>query len=344
MMLTVLVGAAAIQRGENLLVWVFASLLAWIIVSGMISGAMMMSLAARRMAPAHGRVGTPLSIIYEVSCTSRWWAIFDVRVGETGAAQCDQGRVVHCGPGDTAVVTGVVHPLKRGVMALSGVRCSSTFPFGLALKSVEFAMPSSVLIHPRIDELPSDLLVRIMGSSSIGATSRSPAVGKGDEVYGLRGFRTGDSIRAIAWKRSSISEELLVIERSGAHARRLHLVLELRNSEEEGRDAQEDAIACAASILHHAQTGGWAISLDIVGYASQEMHNRPVVNRLSDCLDRLASIDLAAPRAGAPTGPRHRDSAMVTLIASERSRAVIRSGGRVVTAGAVRAMHRGKPK
>lgn len=53
-LLTVLLGVAAAYRPNNLLVWSFTALLAGVIVSGVVSGWMLMSLRVTRWSP-----GTP---------------------------------------------------------------------------------------------------------------------------------------------------------------------------------------------------------------------------------------------------------------------------------------------
>ena len=56
------IGIAAGSRPNNLLVWVFACLLAALVASGIVSGLMMMPLRAIRIEPRRGRVGEPLLV------------------------------------------------------------------------------------------------------------------------------------------------------------------------------------------------------------------------------------------------------------------------------------------
>ena len=43
----------------------------------------------------------------------------------------------------------------------------------------------------------------------------SPRPGAGDDYYGLREFRRGDSLRQVAWKRTAFLDQLVCIERTG---------------------------------------------------------------------------------------------------------------------------------
>ena len=51
------IGLAAGSRPNNLLIWVFACLLAAMVASGFVSGFMLMRVRARRIEPRRGRVG-----------------------------------------------------------------------------------------------------------------------------------------------------------------------------------------------------------------------------------------------------------------------------------------------
>ena len=66
LVLVVLVGLAAANRPSNLLVWVFAAMLAGVLLSGILSGQPLMGLRAERSLPRTGRVGEPVIVRYTV--------------------------------------------------------------------------------------------------------------------------------------------------------------------------------------------------------------------------------------------------------------------------------------
>ncbi len=295
--LTLLIGGAALQRGESLLIWVFASLLAWILVSGVISGWMMMGVRVRRIAPVHGEVGTPLRLRYEVSSCSRFWPIFDLRVFEPGRGDCDAVSIMHCGLKESVVGEGVCVPAERGMLVFTAVRAQSGFPFGLLLKSVEVAQRSEVLVHPKCVELRSDALRRLFAGR--GGEGRSSAVVRGaaEEFHGLRDYRAGDALRAVAWRRSASLAALVVIERSAPAPRRLSIALDLRAADPpHTRPQEENAIAMTASVLRHCQQSGWEIGLQVLGCSHAPTRTGASHKHLIELLNQLALIDLALPR------------------------------------------------
>lgn len=297
-LLTVLIGAAASQRRENLLVWVFASMLAWIIVSGVISGWMMMSVRAKRIAPRHGRVGDWLRVRYEVSCQSKIWPLFDIRVSEMVGGKWLPAHLIHCSPSAIITVDAEFLPEIRGSLKLKNYRCLSGFPFGLMTKSVEFSEDVEILIHPKISQLHSTTLRRLLSIRGGEGRRAHSARGAGEEFHGLREYRAGDSLRSVAWRRSASLPDLVVIDRSAPMPHRLAVMLDLRITETPHTTEQEEqAIALTASLLSHAEQSGWEISLEVLGCTVPHIPMRRGGRHQLQILDALATIDLSTSRA-----------------------------------------------
>ncbi|MCA9284421.1 MAG: hypothetical protein KDA22_04350, partial [Phycisphaerales bacterium] len=160
--LAVLVGIAAANRPNNLLVWVFGVMLSAVLVSGIVSGVMMLGVRVARLDPRHGRVGEPLVVRYAITNRSWLMPIFNLHVAEQpdpeAGAKHGKGRaariapapeattdwtdlldaadawVMHAGPGETVHGEAVMWPRRRGPVRLDRLRVWSTFPFGLIRK------------------------------------------------------------------------------------------------------------------------------------------------------------------------------------------------------------------
>ncbi|MDA0214142.1 MAG: DUF58 domain-containing protein [Planctomycetota bacterium] len=296
--LTVLIGIAASQRRENLLVWVFASMLAWIIVSGIISGAMMMAVRAVRIAPRHGRVGEWLRIQYKVSSQSIIWPLFDIRIQEMVSGKWHYAHLSYCHRGESVIADGDFFPEMRGPLKLKKYRCFSGFPFGLIMKSVEFSQDVEILVHPQLLDLHSNTLRRLLSTRGGDGLRAHSARGAGEEFHGLREYRAGDSLRSVAWRRSASLPDLVVIDRAAPMPRRLAVVLDLRITDTPHTiELEEQAIALTASLLSHAEQSGWEISLEILGCAAPHLPMRRGGRHQLQILDALAGIDLAMPRS-----------------------------------------------
>jgi uncharacterized protein (DUF58 family) len=81
-LVSLLVAVGAFKDNNNLLYWLFGLSMGMLIVSGIISGTMMMAVTARRQKVDDGQVGQPLRVRYEVTNTSRWWPVFALQVRE----------------------------------------------------------------------------------------------------------------------------------------------------------------------------------------------------------------------------------------------------------------------
>ncbi len=292
--MTVLVGAAAARRGDNLLIFVFTTLLAWIVVSWLISAAMLMAVEVTRMSPARLRVGEAGLLRYRVRARVRFVPLFALSLEEVlgiGAATQKPARVTHCGGGEVVVASSKFTPERRQRLTLGRFRCVTAFPFGVVRKSLEIVQDDSILVHPRIEPLDHAAFLGLAGIDGPLARRRT-AGSTGEELHGLREFRSGDSMRMVAWKRSASSEGLLVIERASVAARRLHLRVELLRDGPHADERAEAALSFAASVLAHAEAHAWAYSLELADADAGGTPMRSGRSHLTRCLDELALAEV----------------------------------------------------
>lgn len=310
------VGVAAGSRAGNLLVWVFSAMVSWILVSGIVSGAMLMGVRVRRLEPGPGAVGRPLVVRYEVSNASRIWPLADLRLSELDLPEADATQshawIVRCGPRQRIHAEAVLWPTRRGRLGLKASVASSAFPFGLMRKSVQTLQPREVLVHPLTVRLKPMGFARLVRSGRGQGQRIADGSAGGEDFRGLRGYVAGDPLRHVAWKRSTALESPVVIERSAPAPRRLLVVLDLTRPTQEvaagipaGEDArqrEEDAITLAASVIVHAEREGWEVSLRVAGMPPDARIPVPTSTfrrgawHLDRLLGHLAAVDLDAPR------------------------------------------------
>ena len=92
--LTLLVGLAAAQRPNNLVVWGFGVLLAMILVSGVVSAKMVRTLRVTRLETRSASSGSPLMVKYLVENLSRKRSVFALRLGEVLTSRSIKERFV----------------------------------------------------------------------------------------------------------------------------------------------------------------------------------------------------------------------------------------------------------
>jgi len=299
--ITLLIGAGALNSQNNLLFLVFGLAVAVIIVSGVLSGAIMVGLRAERDLPSVAAAGEPVAVRYRVSNDSRRLPAFALTVDEAGAKRTDRaaprwqrllGRpvacVLHVGPRQTVTATAVLTARARGEAVLEGVRVSSAFPFGLFRKSITCAHPQSILVHPRVLPLRRDALRELMSGSHIGWRSHNRK-GPGEDFFGLRDYRPGDAVRSIAWKRTARTGEPVVRDHAAPHSGALVVVLNLNGADEE---ANESAISLAASIAAEALRAGMDVGLEVPSHGVR-VEPESSARQRTVILSALARIDLS---------------------------------------------------
>ncbi|MBC02061.1 MAG: hypothetical protein CMJ34_01980 [Phycisphaerae bacterium] len=313
LVITLLVGLAATIRPNNILVWVFGLLLALIAISGYVSGAALFRMSARRVDPGHGRVGRPLTVRYAVRSGSRRVPLFDLSVSEIeGGSSSDWSRfsrpdpawVMHVGPNEVTHAESVLVPNRRGRMRMDRFAASTSFPFGLLGKRVIVSQPLETLVHPRTIPLSTEAIDRLFTGGGDGDRSGRSA-GSVGEYAGLREYRSGDSIRSIAWKRSHSATVPIVIQRATPSPRRMQIMLDLRRATGElrlpegidGRAREEDAITLAASIAETVILAGGEVGLQVAGSDIPDVRAQSGRRHLDRLLTTLAGIELDAPRS-----------------------------------------------
>ena len=348
--LTLFVGFAAANRPNNLVVWTFGALLSLILVSGVISGSMMVRLRLTRLETGRAAVGDPLEIRYQISNNSSFRSAFALRIdeilrdpGSRGGmpmAQPGHGWTIRVAPGERQVCDAVLWPTRRGVMHLDRIRLSSFFPFGLMGRSLEFTVPQRILVHPTVHPVRSDIL-RAAVAGELGGIRLSRLPGPGEDFYSVREFKPGDSIRQIAWKRVGPSDEPVVIQRSSSAPPRVRIILDLSTPPEGIRfeavpglsadDLEERAITMAASLVAEADRCGHEYGLTVLGFQGATIPMRRGYWHRERLMATLAEIDLACPRIEASPS---------SALEEERAADIVVHPGRIDTRRAPdRALH-----
>lgn len=298
-LVTLLLALGAFNSQNNLLFWAFGFSLAVLVVSGALSGAMLMGVDVRRERLQDTDAGSPLTIRYRVRNRNRLMPAFALSIDELPAdpppgapggrpqthstvSRIEQPRafVAHLGPRESIVVTASPRAIRRGPISFRAFVVSTSFPFGLVRKSLEFAEPASAVIRPA--PLAADLPA-IAEQLGPGESDRSGRLrGPGDEFHSLREYNPGDNPRAIAWKPSARRGSLLVRQSLAPAPQRLWIVLRLRIDTERADPLDERAIGIAAAVIRRARadlSGGTAARGNGVG-------------------DRSLAIGLAVPVVG----------------------------------------------
>jgi len=250
------VGFAALNTGNNLLYLVLSMMLAFLVLSGVLSEASLRGLRIERLLPRELFADTPNRIVLRVHNTQRRIATFAITIEdrlEVRGERAFAGRafVLRVAPGASSDRSYAFVPRLRGDIVFQGLRVSTRFPFGLFVKSREIDLCEGALVYPAVARVALDAPDPFPGRTP----DERPGESKdGDEIAGLREFIPGDSLARVHWRSSVRAGRLRVGEREGRSAEVFEVRLNLPAS---APDALiEERIARAASeVVTHLETG-----------------------------------------------------------------------------------------
>ncbi len=221
-LITLLLGVGAINSQNNLLFIVFGLALGALLVSGVVSGAMLMGVSVHRRPLPPGVARRPIPVTYVVRNANRFIPAVAITIEETATvslhteAQAGGGDRVSVAAFVTRVPTRrsarartVLTPPRRGHVRLDAVTVTATFPLGVFRKSVVFPQRGATVAAPEPVACRPDAVRH--GPDRRPRDQRTAArQGAGDEFYGLRDYTPGDPTRMIAWKPSARADSLVV--------------------------------------------------------------------------------------------------------------------------------------
>jgi len=321
---TAFLAVAAISSQNNLLFWCLGLALAGIAVSGLASGAGLTGIRAERQAVPDSSVGGEMIVRYRIHNRNRLTPAFGLVISE-----CEPARrrrvatpwqryatrpvafVASVAPGATVYAEARARAFRRGRPEFTEFVIASTFPFGLANKSLRFVQRRAALVYPSATPVRPSVLKAV----GAGGESAGPGVtrdGSWGDLYGIREYLPGDSMRAISWRASARVNALVVKQHALPSPRRVWVRLELGG--ETDAELVEATISLGAGVLHAAADEGFAIGLLCPEHA---LATHPVTGRagLRNALSRLALIGEGSGERlirDAPAEPSLRD-AVITV-------------------------------
>jgi len=284
--LTLGVGLAALNTGNNLLYLVLSVVLAFLVLSGVLSESALRGVRVRRRVPREVFAGQPAPVALEIANQQRRVPAFALVVEDLEAGRGGRGLGAVVGrafalrvpPGGTETRTYSLVAPRRGELVLGGFRVSTRFPFGLFSKSMRLEALRCVLVYPGVD-----LRVRRppAGARRLEGEAQSTTRSEGSEVSGLREYVARHPHRRVHWRASLRRAELLVRETESPREARVVVQLDTRGHP--GPDF-EVAVSRAAS-------------------------------QVVSCLDAGLQVGLRAGAAGFPPGhgPRQRAALLAFL-------------------------------
>jgi uncharacterized protein (DUF58 family) len=207
--LSLAIGAAAVNTGNNVLYFLFALMLGMIVLSGMISRRMLQGLKPKIQFPDHFFASVPnlcyLSIINKKKKTPSLGIRFAIRDPEFAPVS---RHFFYLPPAETVNgYASIIFP-NRGLYHLREIELQTPVPFSFFLKIRRYQANDRVSVYPKIYRLSEELVSRF----SDGLFLEAPYRGDSQQLLHLRDYMPMDSSRRIHWKASAKAEKLLIKE------------------------------------------------------------------------------------------------------------------------------------
>lgn len=288
-LLTLAVGIAAINTGNNLLYLILGMMLSLIVVSGILSEQSLRKIFVEWRFPARIFAQQPVPVEMRITNGKRFIPSFSFRVDE-GEPMVSGSRTPALSPAEPDARSArsvytfrlsagemITSPQwtrfdKRGLRTLPPLVLRTTFPFGFFHKSLIRPQAQTVMVYPRILSAPPGLQT---ARARAGQDHEDRRRGFGSEIHNLRDYTSADDARRIHWKASARESKLLVkeYERDEEGRARLclsHHVPEERRSEKILEDF-ERAVVLTASLARELDRRGYAVSLQTLSEESEDL-------------------------------------------------------------------------
>jgi uncharacterized protein (DUF58 family) len=250
------------NTGNNLMYMMLSLLLAFLVLSGVLSESALRGVRVRRRISREMFAGTPVPLVLEITNDQRRVPSFAIVVEDLLGLQVDRaepvGRVfaLRVGPGRTETRTYRFAPSHRGDLAFAGFRVSTRFPFGLFSKAMLIEAEERSLVYPAVEKLVP--MRRGTPARDWGETSGGQG-GDGSQVAGLRAFASGDHLRRVHWRASMRRSTLLVRDLERDQRAEFEVLLRTRGAQP--GPAFETAVSHAASEVVAHLGAGWRVGL-----------------------------------------------------------------------------------
>jgi uncharacterized protein (DUF58 family) len=249
---------AALNTGNNLLFMILASMIAGILMSGILSSITLTGTELKLDLPEHIFAEQPVLAAVEVENEKLTLPSFSLRV--VGDEKKTHGQILTRPvyfpyiPKQRSARQQVelLFP-RRGVYRQDVFGIRTTFPFGFLEKTRRVDSRIEVVVYPRVE--PTEDFYEIL--PLISGEMESYYRGRGHDLYSIRDYQTTDSARFVDWKASAKTGDLKVREFTREDERRVMLVFDPHVDGSAAGDAKqreeqfERAVALCACVAWH---------------------------------------------------------------------------------------------
>jgi len=260
LLFTVLIGFSALNTGNNALYIGLAVMLGGILLSGISSKTGLRGIDVGVEGLGEAWAGSKTTATLRVHNGSRFFEVRDVIIV---APELDSPVYVErLGRGETMECRADFRFDRRGRAQVKHVDLYTRYPFALFLKKRRVTAEGETIVYPRLID---ELAIQPRTAERVGDLAPQQRIGVGPELFALREYTKGDSVRQIHWKKSASLGRMVTIQSAAETARTVRLSIDPAIPSREFLDQFEVLISRAATYLHELLEQGCEVVLDSPG-------------------------------------------------------------------------------
>ena len=249
-----LISLAALNTGNNLLFLILATLIAIILMSGVLSSISLSGVSMRLELPEHIFASHTIRAVVELENEKLTMPSFALRVEGAKKKNASAAAVL-----DTPIYfpylpkrgrTQQSIPItfaRRGAYRQDAFCIVTRFPFGFLQKARRVELLTEAIVYPNVE--PTQELFDVLGG--LQGALESASKGRGQDLYALRDYVPTDSARHVHWKASARLGSLMVREFTREDDCRVLLVLDPHMDAGAASERFERAVTLCAGIAWH---------------------------------------------------------------------------------------------
>ncbi|MGH9341815.1 MAG: DUF58 domain-containing protein [Acidobacteriota bacterium] len=268
-LIILVIAFATFNTGNNLLILVLSFLLASLIVSGLVSNLVLQKLRISLNVPDGIHAGYRAVFFLTLHNVKKLFPSFALKLkGKKRGAGKQEGTnffvqekiFPYIRAGEKVRLSLECEFSDRGIYAIEGFEVTTTFPFGFFWRGRKLSAQGEIFVYPELVDLKS-LFLRF---PFLQGSQEKVLKGRGNVLYNIRDYQSGDSARSVHWKSTAKLGRLMIKDFSSEEDAPLKIIFStfLPDTLPAGRRQFEKAVSCICSLARHYQTCGQSFGFD----------------------------------------------------------------------------------
>lgn len=300
--ITVAVGLAAINTGNNLLFLCWGILLSAIVLSGVLSEACLRGLDLTFRVPSLPRVGEAALVQFFLRNSGSKIPAFAVDIGACCRLEkkdyfVDGPFTLKVSPKSQSELFSRFTPVRRGYCEIVYSQIQTAYPFGFFSKSRRFQKKSAHGFWVAPKKIP----IKKMNAAFFARLGQESAhrIGSGEEFFALTPYQEGDDLRRVHWPSSARTATWMIRQNQSQMTRRILFEFRFHPYYASRPEKAEELLAVVASLAEQLLAENYMVGIKGPGiYIAPSGAGR----QLAFILLELAKLDFTASIPAAPLG------------------------------------------